>query len=256
MVRARVVRTEQTTDNFVTVTVGGEELAGFEFMGLDQCTRILFARPGQDRLHLPHASADDGWVAEFRAMPEDRRPHVRNYTARRFDAEALEMDIEFVAHGDEGPASAWALGARPGDELGLLAEGIYYLPPEDADWHLLVGDESALPALLSILEQAPADLRGLAFLEVPSSADIREVTAPAGVEVRWLPRDEAHTTPGKLALEAVSGADLPEGRPYCFVAGENGLPTGLRRFLVRDRGVAKEDVTFIGYWRAGTEAYA
>jgi NADPH-dependent ferric siderophore reductase len=256
MVRARVVRTEQTTDNFVTVTVGGEELAGFEFMGLDQCTRILFARPGQDRLHLPQASADDGWVAEFRAMPEDRRPHVRNYTARRFDAEALEMDIEFVAHGDEGPASAWALGARPGDELGLLAEGIYHLPPEDADWHLLVGDESAVPAILSILEQSPRDLRGLAFLEVPSSADVREVDAPAGVEVRWLARDGAHTVPGQLALETVSGAALPEGRPYCFVAGENGLPTGLRRFLVKERGVAKEDIAFIGYWRAGTEAYA
>lgn len=256
MIRARVVRTARTTDHFITVTLGGEELAGFEFLGLDQCTRILFAREGQDRLHLPDASSDDGWVAEFRAMPDERRPHVRNYTVRRFDAAALEMDIEFVAHGDEGPASAWALGARPGDELGLLAEGIYYLPSEEADWHLLVGDESAVPALLSILEQAPADLRGRAYLEVPSSADVREVRAPAGVEVRWLARDGAHAVPGALALETVRAAELPEGRPYCFVAGENALPTGLRRILVRERDVPKDDITFVGYWRAGNEAYA
>ncbi|WP_017573741.1 siderophore-interacting protein [Nocardiopsis halotolerans] len=258
MIRTRVARVERTTEHFLTVTLTGEELAGLEFLGLDQCTRILFPRPGQDTLNMP-ATGDDGdangWVAEFRAMPDDRRPHVRNYTIRRFDPEALELDIEFVAHGDEGPASAWALSARPGDELGLYPEGVYYLPTEGTDWHLLVGDESAVPALLSILEQAPADLRGLAFLEVPSPDDVRPVRAPAGVEVHWLPRTDAHAVPGRLALETVRAAELPEGRPYCFVAGENALPTELRRTLVRERGVPKDDIAFIGYWRHGVEAY-
>ncbi|OOC57048.1 NADPH-dependent ferric siderophore reductase [Nocardiopsis sinuspersici] len=255
MIRTRVARTERTTDHFLTVTLTGEELAEFEFLGLDQCTRILFPRPGQDRLYLPEAAEDDGWVAEFRAMPDDRRPHVRNYTVRRFDPDALEMDIEFVAHGDGGPASAWALAAREGDELGLYPEGVYYLPSEDTDWQLLVGDESAVPALLSILEQAPEEMRGQAFLEVPSDADVRPVRAPAGVEVRWLPRTDPHAVPGRLALETVRGIEPPGGRPYCFVAGENALPTELRRTLVRERGVPKEDVSFIGYWRHGVEAY-
>ncbi|PDP87225.1 NADPH-dependent ferric siderophore reductase [Glycomyces fuscus] len=257
MIRARVARTERTSTHFLTVTLTGEELDGFEFLGLDQCTRILFARPGQDRLHLPVADdADDGngWVAAFRAMPDDVRPHVRNYTIRRFDAEALELDIEFVAHGDEGPASAWALAARPGDELGLYPEGIYYLPPEEADWQLLVGDESAVPALLSILEQAPSDLRGQAFLEVPSPDDVRPVTAPAGVDVHWLPRTDPHAVPGRLALETARATARPQGRPYCFVAGENTLPTELRRTLVSHH-VPKEDIAFIGYWRHGVEAY-
>ncbi|WP_435108502.1 siderophore-interacting protein [Nocardiopsis synnemataformans] len=259
MIRTRVARTERTSEHFLTVTLTGEELTGFEFLGLDQCTRILFARPGQDRLHLPVADSGgdgNGWVAAFRAMPDDLRPHVRNYTVRRFDAEALEMDIEFVAHGDEGPASAWALAARPGDELGLYPEGIYYLPPEEADWHLLVGDESAVPALLSILEQAPADLRGQAYLEVPCDDDIRPVTAPAGVEVHWLPRTDPHAVPGRLALETVRTAQLPQGRPYCFLAGENTLPTELRRTLVRQHGVPKDHIAFIGYWRHGVDAYA
>ncbi|GAB3710491.1 siderophore-interacting protein [Nocardiopsis nanhaiensis] len=250
MIRARVVRTEQTTDHFITVTVGGPDLARFEFLGLDQCVRVFLRRPGQNRLILPD-SADDSWYPEYREMPDEVRPYVRNYTMRRFDAEALELDIEFVAHGDGGPASTWALSAGEGDEVGLFPEGIYYLPPVDTDWQLLVGDESAVPALMSIVEQAPEDLRAQVFLEVPSQRDVRQLDAPPGVDVHWLPRQDPHATPGQLALETVRSTPLPEGRPYCWVAGENGLPTGLRRALVRERSVPKSDITFVGYWRAG-----
>ncbi|PWV47257.1 MULTISPECIES: siderophore-interacting protein [Nocardiopsis] len=250
MIRARVARAERTTDHFITVTVSGPELAGFEFLGRDQCVRVFLRRPGQERLVLPDAD-DDGWYPQYRDMGDDTRPYVRNYTIRRFDPEALELDIEFVAHGDGGPASTWAISASEGDEVGLFPEGIYYLPPAEADWHLLVGDESAVPALLSIVEQAPRDLRAKVYLEVPSPQDVRQLDVPPGVEVHWLPREDAHATPGRLALETVSAADLPEGRPYCWVAGENALPTGLRRALVRDRAVSKDDITFVGYWRAG-----
>ncbi|GAA1467954.1 siderophore-interacting protein [Nocardiopsis exhalans] len=250
MIRARVTRTERTTDHFVTVTVSGPDLARFEFLGLDQCVRVFLRRPGQEKLVLPD-SDPDSWYPEYREMADDVRPYVRNYTMRRFDARALELDIEFVAHGDGGPASAWAISASEGDEVGLYPEGIYYLPPADADWHLLVGDESAVPALLSIVEQAPRELRAQVYLEVPSPRDVRPVQAPPGVEVHWLPREDAHATPGRLALETVSRAALPEGRPYCWVAGENALPTGLRRTLVRDHAVPKDDITFVGYWRAG-----
>ncbi|MGW5877567.1 siderophore-interacting protein [Nocardiopsis terrae] len=250
MIRARVVRAERTTDHFVTVTFGGPDLARFEFLGLDQCVRVFLRRPGQERLTLPDSDAD-GWYPEYREMPDEVRPYVRNYTMRRFDPEALELDVEFVAHADGGPASTWAASATVGDEVGLFPEGIYYLPPSEADWHLLVGDESAVPALLSIVEQAPRDLRAQVYLEVPSPRDVRPVKAPPGVEVHWLPREDAHAVPGRLALETVRSGPLPKGRPYCWVAGENGLPTGLRRALVREHEVAKDDITFVGYWRAG-----
>ncbi|WP_047870828.1 siderophore-interacting protein, partial [Nocardiopsis sp. RV163] len=165
MIRARVVRTERLSKHFVTVTLGGPGLADFAFLGRDQFVRLFLPRAGQDRLHMP-ADAGKRWFEQLRAMPPGRQPHVRSYSVRRFDPEALEMDIEFVDHGDAGPASAWASAAVPGDEAGMLADGVYYLPPEEADWHLLVGDESAVPALLSILEQAPHHLRGQAYLEV------------------------------------------------------------------------------------------
>jgi len=254
MVRAHVVRVRPTGQHFVTVTLGGDGLADFDFLGLDQCTRLFLPREGQDSLRIPTA-AHNGWIAQYYLIPLAERPHIRNYTARRFDAERQELDIEFVTHEDGGPASAWASAAEPGDEVGLFAEGYCYLPPEDADWHLLVGDESALPALLSIIEQAPADLRAEAFLEVPGEGDVREVEAPAGVSVHWLPRGDGAGVPGALALETVLSADLPEGTPYCFVAGERGLPTGLRRALVRERGVPRGNVSFMGYWRHGAAAH-
>ncbi len=255
MMRTRVSRVERTTDNFVTVTVQGPDLAHFEFLGRDQCVRVFFARPGQERLTLPEYDGE-GWFPQYKQMPDDVRPYVRNYTMRRFDPDTLELDIEFVAHGDQGPASAWALSACEGDELGLFPECIYYLPPTQAEWHLLVGDESAVPALLAILEQAPEDLRAQVFLEVPSAADVRPVRAPEATQVHWLPRQDPHATPGRLALSTVQSSDLPDGRPYCWVAGENGLPTGLRRTLVREHGVPKEDITFVGYWREGVAAIA
>ncbi|MFE6385570.1 MULTISPECIES: siderophore-interacting protein [Nocardiopsis] len=253
MIRTRVVRTERLSKHFVTVTLGGAQLADFAFLGRDQFVRLFLPREGQDRLHMP-ADAGKRWFEQLRAMPPSRQPHVRSYSVRRFDPEALEMDIEFVDHGDAGPASAWARAAAPGDEAGMLADGVYYVPSEEADWHLLVGDESAVPALLSILEQAPAHLRGQAYLEVPSTDDIRPVQAPPGVDVHWLPRTDPHTVPGQLALETVRTTEFPPGRPYCFVAGENALPTELRRTLVRQHHIPKDDIAFIGYWRHGRAA--
>ncbi|MEE2039995.1 siderophore-interacting protein [Nocardiopsis sp. CT-R113] len=253
MIRTRVVRTTRVSKHFVTVTLGGGELEGFDFLGRDQFVRLFLPREGQERLHMP-ADADKRWVEQLYAMPDDRKPHVRSYSVRRFAPEALELDLEFVDHGDAGPASAWAATAAPGDEAGLLADGVYYVPSEGTDWQLLVGDESAVPALVSILEQAPDDLRAQVYLEVPSPDDVRPLPDLPGVDVHWLPRTDPHALPGKLALDTVRAAAFPEGRPFCFVAGENALPTGLRRVLVRERGVPKSDIAFVGYWRHGTSA--
>ena len=250
VMRARVVRTERVTKHFINVTLGGEDLAEFEFLGRDQFVRLFLPRPGQDRLTLPTA-ADRRWVAQLYAMPKRHQPFVRNYSVRRFDASALEMDIEFVDHGEGGPASAWARSARPGDEIGLLTDGVYYLPSPGTGFQLLVGDESALPAIVSVLEQAPETLNAHVYLEVPSADDVRQLRPLPGVRVHWLPRTDPHGVPGRLALEAVRAADLPQERMYCFVAGENALPTELRRHLVRERGVAKGDISFMGYWKHG-----
>ncbi|WP_327725500.1 siderophore-interacting protein [Streptomyces europaeiscabiei] len=259
MHRAEVTRTERTSPSFVTLTIQGPDLADFDPMGFDQACRLFFRRDGQRELAMPTAS-HNGWLAQFMLMRPATRPWVRLYTVRAFRPEAREMDIEFVLHGDHadaGPASAFASHARPGDPVGLFPEGIGYLPTPTAQSQLLVGDESAVPALLSILEQSPPDLTGDAYLEVPTSRDIRPVAAPPGVTVHWLPRDDHTAVPGQRARKTVTSSwTLPPGqRIYCWVAGESGLPTGLRRHLVKDQGVPKSDISFLGYWKHGKSSH-
>lgn len=253
MTRARVARVERTTRHFVTVTFTSDALDGFEFLGDDQCIRVFFPRVGQSGLRMPTASGN-GWIAQFYLIPAASRPHVRNYTVRAFRPASAELDIEFVVHGDDSPASFWATHAQPGDEAGLFPEGKQYLPHSGAEWQLLVGDESAVPAILSILEQSDLALRAEVFLEVPSAEDIRPTPARDGVTVHWLPRDGRPGTPGRYALETVSRAKLPIGEPASFIVGESGLATGLRRHLVSERGFAKSGIIFIGYWKSGRAA--
>lgn len=252
MLRAEVARVVRTSPSFTTITVQGPDLDDFEGMGADQFVRLFFRREGQTELAMPTA-AHNGWLAQYMVMRAANKPWVRNYTVRALRPEVRELDVEFVMHGDASPASAFASRAQPGDPVGLFDEGIAYTPPESARRQLLVADESAVPALLAILENAPADLLGQAYLEVPLSDDIRSVSAPEGVTVHWLPRDGGEGIPGRRALDTVTShlPELPTDGLYCWVAGESGLATGLRRLLVREYGVPKSDVAFIGYWKHG-----
>ncbi|MBB5083227.1 siderophore-interacting protein [Nonomuraea endophytica] len=246
-VRANV----QLSPSFNRLTLGGPALADFTSPGLDHGVRLFFPREGQPALWLP-SFKNDAWMPETLLQPASRRPWVRNYTIRDHRPDQQELDIEFALHGDEGPASAWAARARPGDPAGIMDEGYTYLPPDGADRQLLVGDESALPAILSILGTASAGLTGQVFLEVPLAGDIRgDIVCPAGVQVTWLSRDGAATVPGALALQAVK--DAPDlGKPsYAWIAGESKLATGVRRHLVNERHIEKRDIAFIGYWRHG-----
>ncbi len=124
-------------------------------------------------------------------------------------------------------------------------------PSADHDWTLLAADESGMPAVLGVLASLPRDAQGVAIVEVPTAQDVQHPDAPAGVQVRWLVRQDAHAVPGRLTLAAVQDLDVPAGRPYAFVVGEAALATGARRHLVTARGLPKADVTFSGYWKHG-----
>lgn len=259
--RARVLGSKQVSPNFIRVTIGGEELRSFTPMGFDQWFRMFIPQEGQTTLRVPSATSNL-WYAQYLAMSKSTRPVVRNYTVRGFRAaehavygeDVPELDIDLVSHGDAGPASAWARSAAPGDELALLDEGLIYNPTPEAQWQLLVGDESALPAIMGILGSAPADLRAEVFVEIPHAEDAQQVDTPAGVNLHWLVRPDPHQRPGALALETVRQAELPAGPSYTFVAGESDLSTGLRRHLVNDRKVPKSDIAFTGYWKHGKSA--
>jgi len=266
MVRAQVRAVERISPTFVRVTVGGDDVDSIAPMGFDHWFRMFFPTPQQQELTLPVAT-DDGWWPEYRDLPEDRRPVLRNYTIRRLRpaggglfGSTAEIEIDFASHGDLGPASAWAERAGPGDELGILDEGVSNLPLDETRSWLLVGDESAVPAVAGILGSVlTADPLATAevFVEVPHAADLTAQNLPTGENVRVHPviRTDPRAVPGSLVVDAVRAAVLPAESAYAFVAGESSLATGVRRHLVRERGWDRSAVTFIGYWKYGEAVY-
>ncbi|PJJ61626.1 siderophore-interacting protein [Compostimonas suwonensis] len=189
-----VARIDRLSPHFVRITFTGDELAVFGTEGLDQRVKLVLPLPGNGVAHFPHG---DDWFGEWRLLPHEHRNPIRTYTVRAVRPAARELDIDFVDHGDAGPASRWLRTARVGDRLAIVGPdarsaqrsvGIEWRP-DAAGTLLLAGDETAVPAICSILGSLPATARGCALLEVPQTADILEVDAPAGVEVRWLARD-------------------------------------------------------------------
>lgn len=250
MITLEVRRRESLTPAFASVTFGGPALRELIVAGNDQTVRLFFPRDGQTALRMPTASSE-AWMAQVLLMPKSVRPRVRNLTIRRARPADDEIDIEFALHGDSH-LSSWVRRVRPGDQAGIFDMGTTYRPPEHARSQLLVGDETALPAILAILDQAPPSLTAEVHLEVPTTADMRDVVAPPGVRVHWHSRDDVpDQRPGTVVLEAVRRATMPPGRVYAWVAGESRLATSVRRHLVNDRGVPKADISFAGYWRQG-----
>lgn len=256
---AQVARTARISPGFVRLTLAG--LEGLEVRGADHWCRLFFARSGQDVLALPSSTTEIGWYLQYLATPKVRRPWVRAYTLRDARPDVGEVDIDFVIHGERdgsiGPAARFALDAQPGDRVGFLDQGIGFTPDHPHDWTLLIGDESALPAVAGICRSLPATARGIAIIEVPGAVDRQEFPAPPGMEITWILRDESpdeHARPGELALRALTTASFPDGAVHAHAIGESSLATGARRHLVQERGVPKRHVDFVGYWRHGRAA--
>jgi NADPH-dependent ferric siderophore reductase len=235
-----VTAVRRLSERMARITLTGDEVAEFDYAGPDHLARVFF--PVAEDFRLP---VTQDWWPELQAMPAERRPVLRNYTVRRIDHARRELDIDFVLHGDSGPASAWACAAKPGDRIGVLSDGAEY-EPGDADWQLIIGDEAALPAVAAILEtlRTPAHV----LLEVADKLDILDLAAPA----TWLYRSGER---GAGILEALHDMTFPEGKPYVWVAGESKVATTVRRYLVNERSIDKKQIYFCGYWRANLPAY-
>nr|WP_306687284.1 siderophore-interacting protein [Corynebacterium xerosis] len=222
-----------------------------------------------------------------------RRPHVRTYTVRRIDRDGTALDVDLVAHGTTSPSARWLAQVRPGDPLTVLGPdemsagrlgGIEWRPGA-ASSILIAGDETALPAIAGIVEQGgvPAGARVRIVVEAPDLRDLDDLRAPSEWTVVRLARPEG-IAPGSLLSDAVRtlladepgflrgeatgedgaetsdedvvwdlAADHLDGGGYAWLAGEASAVTGLRRHLVRELGVDKSRVSFMGYWRAGRE---
>ncbi|WP_330182328.1 siderophore-interacting protein [Nocardia sp. NBC_01503] len=184
------------------------------------------------------------------AFPSADGDVMRTYTVRSVDAAAQEIAIDFVYHGDEGVAGPWAAAAEPGDTIDLLGPGGAYAPRADADWHLLAGDDSALPAIAAACAALPGDAIGRVFVEISGPADELAFVHPEGVELTWIHRGDAD--PGERLAAAVRAEPWLEGQVHVFIHGEaQAVMHDLRPYIRKERGVTAEWASISGYWRRG-----
>jgi len=302
--QVEVTAVHRLSPSFVRLELGSPALADLDDgPALDQRIKLVFPHPGRPLFSTE--GFDASWYESWCALPAEDRGSMRTYTLRGRVGEGPDtrMLVDFVLHGEgdgHGPGGDFAADVRVGQRVVAIAPrrgheygGIEFLPG-DARHLLLVGDETAVPAVAGILEALPADARGAVFVEVPVTGDVVPLEAPPGIEITWSPRDggprgtalhaavldhlgrpdalglaesvaddevdpDLWETPaysasgeatGRDDQETLAGPSTWEGC-YFWIAGESKVVTGLRRALVKELGVDRRQVAFMGYWREG-----
>ncbi len=252
----QVARTEHLSPHMVRVVLGGN---GFDKFAPNQFTdaycKVLFLREDVDVSVLPVPLTLDS----FQALPPHWQPVIRTMTVRRVDAAKREIAVDFVVHGEHGVAGPWASSAQSGQPVCLMGPSGAYAPDVSADWHLLAGDESALPAIAAALEALPADALALVFVEVASQDDEIELRSAANVDMKWIYRGGradlvAEDRAGDHAplIDAVKESRWLPGQVQVFIHGEaQAVMHNLRPYIRGERGVEAKWASISGYWRRG-----
>lgn len=246
-----VTGTTWVTPRVKRVHFHSDDLSAFTESGFsDRYVKIVFPKPG---VHYPEP-------LDMRALrgilSPEQMPDVRTYTALFPDVEAGTLAIDFVVHGDDtdgdgGIAGPWAARATVGDTLLVNGPGGAYRPDPDADWHLLIGDESALPAIIAALEVLPADAVARVILLVDDPDHEPQLTPPADAVVQYVYREHGADADNAL-VDAARALTWPDGRVHAFVHGEaQEVMHGLRPYLLKEKGLTRDQVSISGYWRRG-----
>ncbi|NTG51303.1 siderophore-interacting protein [Agrobacterium rhizogenes] len=182
--------------------------------------------------------------------PYGKRPTTRTYTIRRIDVAAGEIDVDFVLHGDQGVASAWAETARAGDVIGMMGPGGGGMPA--MDWCLLAGDETAIPAIARMLESLPETAQGIVLIEVADKGEEQTLLGPAGIDIRWLHRNGEAAGRSRLLEGAVKAIRPPSDVSFGLWAGaESATARALRTYWRRDLGLSRANTRAISFWKLG-----
>lgn len=244
-----VVAVEDLSPTFKRITFGGDDFELFQDSeAVDKYVKLLLPRDPASDLEPPFD------LEELRkTMPKDELPVRRTYTVHSVDHEAKTLKMDFVIHGADGLAGPWAESAQVGDLLQFSGPGGKYQPDSEADWHLLAGDEAAIPAIAAALEAMPDDAVGHALIEVATADDEWDLAAPTGVEVTWLHRGGPFTPESSVIEQAVKAVPWREGRVQAFVHGEREIMKTLRAYLHDERGIDRTDLSLSAYWAYGRE---
>ncbi|CAN1604064.1 siderophore-interacting protein [Pseudomonas mediterranea] len=236
--RLQVLRVVDLTPRMRRITVGGPELTGFVSLGTDDHVKLFFPQNAEERAALETFDPSAG-------KAQGSLPQMRDYTPRRYDLETLELDLDFVLHGD-GPASTWAAQAEPGQSLHIGGPRGSMIVPDIFDSYLLIGDETALPAIARRLEGLAPNRRALVVVEVENGAEQQVLQSPAQVHVIWVLREGRQDS----LLTTVRQLEVPGGKLYAWVATESKVARQIRKVLLEEKGLDQDFVKAVGYWKA------
>lgn len=237
-----VIERIQLSPSMVRVVLGGDGLDGYTpAPHSDQYVNALFVPEG-----APYAAPFDDETIE--GVAAEFRPRGRRYTIRSWDPETRRVTIDFVVHGDTGYAGRWANEARPGDILQFVGPHGAYLPDPEADWHLMVGDESALPAIAASLEQIRPGIPVVAIVIVDGPANEQPLDSPGDLTASWIHRTGNDT---RRVVDAVAGVSFRPGKIDVFVHGEAAEIRAVRKYLVDAHGIDRRGTSISPYWRRG-----
>ncbi len=241
----RVESIEWPTPTYARVVLNGDGLADYAPVPFtDSYVNVAIPPAG-----APYAAPFD--LDALKSLPREQRPFRRRITVRRWEAESRRLTLEFVTHGDEGAAGPWAANARAGDPLVFTGPAGAYNPDPAADWHLMVGDESALPAIAASLEAVPAGVPVAVRLISDGPDHELALATPGQLDLAWLHRTGDPAADEELLAQSVAALAFPAGRVHAFVHGEAGETRAVRRHLLADRGLDGEQLSCSPYWHRG-----
>lgn len=219
------------------ITLKGAELEGFAPELPASYIKLIFPEPGQTEPERP--------------LPDAPRPKsMRTYTPLAVRPDVHEVDVDFVLHG-EGPASTWAAQARVGNVLFLMGPGPGYALDKTSAEHLLIADDSALPAVENILAELPASARVQLLVEVISADEERALKSAATVTAQWLPRGTDHRSAGVPLEKALRSLAIPSGARI-YLACEAAAMRRIRKLLTDELGIDRKNIVGRGYWKLDT----
>ncbi|SFB87416.1 siderophore-interacting protein [Pseudoalteromonas denitrificans] len=241
-----LVRKHYISPNLLRVTLTGEALKGFPINKNGSHIKLFIPREGETKPSLPRLTAAGiEW-------PKNR-PITRAYSVRKYHPDTNELDIDFVAHGKSSPASGWAVNANEGDFIGVAGPGGPDPLLAPADWHILAGDLTAVPAISAILETLDSKASGHVFIEVDNLVDKHFIAHPSGINIHWILRDVSRKK--NALIEAINNVapDIGVKSISAFIAGENASVIACRDKLRVDYQLTKKNLYAVPYWRRGQD---
>lgn len=238
-----VTRKQIITPHYIRVFLTGHDntLQAIANTHVGVNNKIFIPPKGTSKVKLPN-------MLNKLTTPSERQPIRRTYTHRGIDLAKKEIWIDFVAHGEDSPASGWAINAEAGNELGLMMKRKSKPVVPEADSYVLVGDATALPVIGSILEQLPESAKGQCLIEVHGADDEQELINPANLPITWL--HNPYPQKGSKLVEAVKNLTLPQKNRFMYAAGELASIKAIRAYL-KNEDWDKHEFFASSYWQLG-----